>query len=380
MIEMANQQHLDAIEKKLKSFFCSVGNMAMIADKLKFLEENTKGICEEIIKRKSEYEKYLNEEAVKSILYSVFFEDCSSEEKVNKFMDILRDIPQECVFKFPFMDFMPIEISEYKFSENVWVKRDQITAEYLSRLSGRELTNYNLHRSFGYDRESFIFLKISGANLSKDCSDWIKYGAANKAISIYKRIIYLCLIGGDFDRAGIPQSFDGKIRFELLGGEIPFSESIDDSIFAPFYRRYLLEMNSSNDSDFDWLKKSVEYLFSENCDNALILAIDWAIEAEEKYNHEMGFIAYFIALEAILSAGADMNRNAEDRLSDRLAYILGKDRSLREEYADRYFKISKKRNDLVHGKTKVISLEDFTEVQYLTKNVILSEFKMFLRE
>ena len=146
----------------------------------------------------------------------------------------------------------------------------------------------------------------------------------------------------------------------------------------------IIEASPENESEFgEALVRKLEQLskfFSlpDSFDKKRICAaLEWYLDAKSTKNQSTSLIYFCIGLEAILSDDSKSRElQLKDKLSDRVAYIIGKTQSQRASWKKSFVEIYEARSDLVHAKKPRLSKHNtdlLLEAEFMLKILISRE-------
>lgn len=139
---------------------------------------------------------------------------------------------------------------------------------------------------------------------------------------------------------------------------------------ADFSFKALQEADVSKFLEFERIKTLLEKKNKNRLEQRLISAMSWSGQALVEKNKELAFLFSAISLEALVLLEKNRNYLAE-RLSTRVAHLLGKDLNARKYIKKRVKNLYGTRSDIVHdGKYQVTNAE-LSLMIYFSQNCIL---------
>lgn len=109
---------------------------------------------------------------------------------------------------------------------------------------------------------------------------------------------------------------------------------------------------------------------SDSLDGLLTRAMQWAGRAASAASADVRFINYAIAIECLV--GANVTSEITYRLSNRLAYLLGRTPAQRRELADDFRKLYDHRSSMVHSGIDTVSIASQRRMQNLALSAIVA--------
>lgn len=351
--------------------------LALTNQALRILSKTTN----EILKKRPEVNQKYSSSFIKEKLIDIVFNFYTNTPlfpktkllpEIKKFLRSLNQPSEELAFLVPivnlkFVGFGKLSIGIVHLYALNLKSLNNLNKKFRMRLGSQKRANERLSYFIKNNINVLAVVSVNANDIKK---------AENIALSQVEASLNILRLYDNYRQIGIQRNFVKNFHLEDIYHIGKSDKRIGSSHRAqPNYRffPYVLDQSKlkllKKKGNFDRFRKLLKQDQSNKFANKMLMSIHWYGLAVKDTNPVDKFVKLIISLECLL---VGKNQLIKHSISDKIAFILGKDKDSRKELYDISTKMYSIRSEIVHDGRDFISEEDISTLMVLVKTLIFT--------